>query len=891
MKKFIRIAAVVLMCLTGFSIPAIQAQVNGDTPVTDYTAKKDYEIGGLKVTGANFSDENALLSIAGFKVGDKIRIPGGDIPRAIKNLWKLRLFTDVQIYKEKTIGDVVFLEIYVQERPRLSRHSFTGVKKVDHDDLNDEVNKYLSKGGIVTENIKVNAANGINEYYVGKGFLDVNTKVKEYPDTMRTNSVRLEFLIDKGSRIKIQDITFSGNTIKDRKLRKQFENTKRKRRLFASSKFIKEDYEADKQALINYYNTIGFRDAKVASDSLWRNEDGHMMLHLNLSEGNQYYFRDIAFKGNSIYEEEQLLTVLGIKAGDVYNQELLDTRLSFSQDGRDVSSLYMDNGYLFFRVDPVETAIDNDSIDLEIRIFEGPQATIDKVVIAGNDRTHEHVIRRELRTLPGEKFSRSDIIRSQREIINLGYFNPETLGINTPVNQQRGTVDIEYTVEEKPSDQLELSAGWGGAGRGVIGTLGVSFNNFSIRNIFKKESWSPLPQGDGQRLSIRAQTNGRFYQSYNLSFTEPWLGGKKPNSFSVSTFYTVLSNGFDRENDGYGAFKVLGASVSLGTRLKWPDDNFVSSTALNYQNLSLDEDYSRGIFKTAENENVRRGSFNNFSLTQTIARSTVNNPLFPQDGSKISLSLQITPPYSAFREDGFFRLDDTEKEAIGEEVANNATSTMSEDDIKSETLLQIMDEENARRFKLLEYHKWRFNGEWYSKLAGKLTLKVGAKLGIIGFYNKTIGTSPFERFQLGGDGLNNQTFGQFVGTDIISIRGYEPGEIEANLVPGGGTQVVPTPVFNKFTVELRYPLSLNPNSTIFVLAFAEGGNAYRTIKEYNPFELKRSAGMGLRVFLPMFGMLGFDYGVGFDKTIAPGSTDGFFSQYGNFNVILGFEPE
>ncbi len=892
MKKIIRIAAV-LMCLTGFFTPAIHAQVNGDTPVTDYTAPKDYEIGGLKVIGANFSDENALLSIAGFKVGDKIRIPGGGIPRAIKNLWKLRLFTDVQIYKEKTIGDVVFLEIYVQERPRLSRHSFTGVKKTTHDDLNDEVNKFLSKGGIVTENIKVNAANGINEYYVGKGFLDVKTDVKEFPDTMRTNSVRLDFIIDKGDRVKVQDITFSGNTIKDKKLRKRFDNTKRKRRLFASSKFIKDDYEADKQTLINYYNTIGFRDIAVTSDSVWRDEKGHMMLHLNLSEGNQYYFRDIVFKGNSIYEEDQLQAVLGLKAGDVYNQELLDTRLSFSQDGRDVSSLYMDNGYLFFRVDPVEIAIDNDSIDLEIRIFEGPQAIIDRVVIAGNDRTHEHVIRRELRTLPGEKFSRSDIIRSQREIINLGYFNPEALNINTPVNQQRGTVDIEYTVEEKPSDQLELSAGWGGAGRGVIGTLGVSFNNFSVRNIFKKESWSPLPQGDGQRLSVRAQTNGRFYQSYNLSFTEPWLGGKKPNSLSVSSFYTVLSNGLDRESQAYGAFRVLGMTVSLGTRLKWPDDNFVSSTALNFQNLSLDENYTNGngIFRTAENENVRRGKFNNFSLTQTIARSTVNNPLFPQEGSKISLSLQITPPYSSlFKKDDFFLLNDEEKAQIAADVATEAADDVSINP-ETETPLQIMDEENARRFRYLEYHKWRFNGEWYSKLAGKLTLKVGVKMGMIGFYNKAIGTSPFERFQLGGDGLNNQTFGQFVGTDIISIRGYEPNEIEANLVAGSGATPVPTPVFNKFTVELRYPLSLNPNSTIYVLAFAEGGNAYRTIREYNPFELKRSAGMGLRVFLPMFGMLGFDYGVGFDKTVVNGIDDGFFSQYGNFNVILGFEPE
>ncbi len=841
--------------MTGFFTPALQAQTTADSiPTLDYAEPKDYEIGGLKVTGAVFSDENALLSIAGFKVGDKIRIPGGDVPRAIKNLWKLRLFTDVQIIKEKTIGDVVFLEVYVQERPRLSRHSFKGVKKGDHDELNEEVNKYLSKNGIVTENVKVNAANAVDEYYIGKGFLDSETTVNEYEDDAKVNSVRLEFVIDKGERVKIQDITFEGNTISDRKLRKQFENTKRKRKLFSSSKFIRDDYQADKKALIAYYNNLGFRDARVLSDDITRDEDGDLIIDIKLEEGNQYYFRDIAFKGNSIYDTEQLATVLGIKTGDVYNQELLETRLSFSQDGRDVSSLYMDNGYLFFRVDPVETAIENDSIDLEIRIFEGPQATIDKVIIAGNDRTHEHVIRRELRTLPGEKFSRSDIIRSQREIINLGYFNPEALGINTPVNQQRGTVDIEYTVEEKPSDQLELSAGWGGAGRGVIGTLGVSFNNFSVRNIFKKETWSPLPQGDGQRLSVRAQTNGRFFQSYNMSFTEPWLGGKKPNSFSVSGFYTILTNGVPKEDlfNEFGAFKVLGASISLGTRLKWPDDNFVSSTALNLQNLSLDEAYPSTLFRTDDGEQVQEGSFNNFSITQTIARSTVNNPLFPQDGSKISLSVQLTPPYSLFSNRNYADLP--------------------------------IDE----RFRFLEYHKWRLNGEWYAKLAGKLTLKVGAKIGMIGFYNTDIGTSPFERFELGGDGLNNQTLGQFVGTDIISMRGYEPNELENNFING---QKTATPAFNKFTVEVRYPLSLNPNSTIYVLGFAEGGNAYRNLREYNPFDLKRSAGMGLRVFLPMFGMLGFDYGVGFDKDIDPNASGGFFSQYGNFNIILGFEPE
>jgi outer membrane protein insertion porin family len=821
-------------------------------PVFDYSTPKDYEIGGIKVSGAKYSDPTALKSIAGFQVGDKIRIPGGDIPRALKALWRLRLFTDVQIVKEKTIGEIVFLELIVQERPRLSRHSFRGVKKSTHDDLNEEVNKHLVKGGIVTENVKVNAGEAIEEYFRGKGFLDANVKVDEIPDSSRVNAVRLVFNIDKGDRIKIKDILFVGNDkIKDKKLLKQLENTRRKRRLFSSSKFIKPDYETDKNSLIAFYNKSGYRDAQIENDSVWRNEDGDLMIQISIDEGQQYFFRNIAWKGNSIYTSETLSEVLGIGKGEIYNQELLETRLQFSQDGRDVSSLYMDNGYLFFQVDPIEVAVAKDSIDLEIRIFEGPQATIDKVLIKGNDRTHEHVIRRELRTRPGEKFSRSDIIRSQREIINLGYFNPEALGINTPVNADRGTVDIEYAVEERPSDQLELSAGWGGVGRGVIGTLGVSFNNFSIRNILDKESWNPLPQGDGQRLSLRAQTNGRFFQSYNLSFTEPWLGGKKPNSFTLAGFYTVLTNGFDKENTNFGNFSIGGVTLSLGTRLKWPDDNFISTTAINLQNLALNN-WTRGsVFQTDQGVPVSEGNYNNFSITQTFARSSINNPLFPQEGSRFSLAVQLTPPYSLFRRDANY-------EDLGPED----------------------------RFRWLEYHKWRFTAEWYTTIVGKLTLKTEAKIGMIGAYNNNIGVSPFERFQLGGDGLNNQQFGNFNGTDIISMRGYEITDLEANTRDG---RTVATPIFDKFTVELRYPLSLNPNSTIYVLAFAQGGNAWQSFRDFNPFDVKRSAGIGLRVFLPMFGMLGFDYGLGFDKNV-PGEGN-FFNRFGDFNIILGFEPE
>jgi outer membrane protein insertion porin family len=855
-KFFVPVFTLVLIMMGAASLAA--QNPTDSIPVLDYSKPRDYEIGGIKVTGAQFSDANAIISIAGFRVGDRIRIPGGDIPRALRSLWKLSLFTDVQIYKENTMGDVIFLEIAVQERPRLTTHSFKGVKKGAHDDLNEEVNKYLLKGGIVTDATKANAAIAIEKYYIEKGFFDVKVTTEEIPDSSRTNSVHLVFNIDKGGKVKIQDITFAGNqNVKDRKLRGLMKETRRKRRLLAASKLIRADYEADKKKLIEHYNKTGFRDALIVKDTVWRETEadgkkGDLFIHITLSEGNRYFFRNIAWKGNSIYDDQSLNNVLGINKGDVYNKELLETRLKFSQDGRDITSLYMDNGYLFFQIDPVEVAVSDDSIDLELRIFEGPQATIDKVVIKGNDRTHEHVIRRELRTVPGEKFSRSDIIRSQREIINLGYFNPENLGINTPVNPQRGTVDIEYTVEEKPSDQLELSAGWGGRGRGVIGTLGVSFNNFSARNIFNKGTWSPLPQGDGQRLSLRAQTNGRFFQSYNVSFTEPWLGGKKPNSLTVAGFVSIITNGYSKSDDRYGRLINGGLTISLGTRLKFPDDNFISSTSLNLQNISLQNyGFGRGFFRTDLGEVVDEGDFHNFSVTQTIARSSINNPIFPQDGSRVSLSVQLTPPYSLF---------------TGKNYEGHPPS---------------------ERFNFLEYHKWKVDAEWYQTLVGKLVIKAAAKFGFIGAYNKGIGISPFERFQLGGDGLNNQQFGFFTGTEIISLRGYTPQEIENNRFnENNPNDIAATPLYQKVTLELRYPLSLNPSSTIYVHAFAQGGNAWKSAGQFNPFDLKRSVGGGLRVFLPMFGVLGFDYGIGFDKF--PGAK---FSDLTRFNIVLGFEPE
>ncbi len=822
----------------------LTAQDTDPESVFEYAGAKDYEIGGITVTGAQFSDANAIISISGLRVGDKVRVPGPEITKAIKALWKLRLFTDVQVLQEKLIGDVIFLEIIVQERPRLTTYIYRGAKKGYHDDLNEAVNKHILKGGILTENIKVNAAKEIERYYIDKGFLDAKVIPEEREDSSRINAVTLVFNVTPNERVKIRTIEILGNEeVKSKSLKKQLKDTKEKKRLFASSKFIRSKFADDKKKLIAYYNKVGYRDARILGDSTWRNEDGELMLRIRVHEGNQYFFRNIVWKGNSIYDSETLSEVLGIKKGDVYNMELLQTRLQFSQDGRDVSSLYMDNGYLFFQADPVDVAVAADSIDLEIRIFEGPQATIDNVTIAGNDRTHEHVIRRELRTLPGEKFSRSEIIRSQRQIVNLGYFNPEALGINTPVNPDRGTVDIDFTVEEKPSDQLELSAGWGGFSR-VIGTLGVSFNNFSLRNIFNKAAWHPLPQGDGQRLSLRAQTNGDFFQSYNASFTEPWLGGKKPNSLTVAGFYNRFAFG-RRGTDSYSFFNIIQGSVSFGTRMRWPDDNFVATTAVNAQTLRL-SNWQQGFFRSDDGTLVTTGDYNNFSVRQTIARSTVNDPIFPREGSRISLSVQFTPPYSLFNNRNYSDLSTEE------------------------------------RFRWLEYHKWRFDAEWYTPIVGKLTLKTSAKLGMLGFYNRELGAPPFERFQLGGDGINNQQFG-FAGVDIISSRGYEINEFEANLGPGGTTAA--TPAFSKYTLEMRYPISLNPSSTIYVHSFLQGANAYRELRDFNPFDIKRSAGFGVRVFLPMFGVLGFDFGWGLDKD--PNS-DG---RRTDFNIVLGFEPE
>jgi len=877
MNKYLILRVPVFLLLIVFFSTEASAQVDTSTYKTfDYSQKRTFNVGGIEVEGAKSRDPNAIKSIAKLRAGKQITIPGDDIPRAIKSLLRLGLFEDVKITQTDIQGDLIFLKIILIDRPTLSRYSIEGESKNKHSDLTDIIDRTISKGSIVTEDLKNLLILKLEENYIEKGFLDAEVTISEKKDEVKDNAVRLIFNIDKKDRVKISNITILGNSkYPDSKLLRKLKDTKQVGTLFKKSKFVKDDYELDKKNLIQFYNSGGYRDAVIVEDTMWRSYNGDLNIELTIEEGEQYYFRNITWKGNSKYTSDYLSTVLGIAEGDVYDPELLEKRLSFSLDGRDISSLYLDDGYLFFNVDPVEVSVENDSIDLEMQMYEGAQATIANVNIYGNDRTHEHVIRRELRTEPGDKFSRTNIIRSNRAVTNLGYFNPETFDIQTPVNQANGTVDINYTVEERPSDQLELSAGYGGQSNGLIGTLGITFNNFSLANIKDRSTWSPLPQGDGQKLSIRGQSNGRFFKSYNASFTEPWLGGKRPTSFSVG----VVHSAFDQSFFGGGSLNITRGFVGLGSQLKWPDDFFSANLTLSLENIKTNRFpgfFSEDPFQPGRFIEIQQGNFKNFSLNATISRSSVSEPIYPRRGSRVSLSVQVTPPYSLFRSDQFWVLSQAERDQAIFEANRDRGS---ENPLTPQEIIELIENiETANRYEFLEYHKWRFNAEWYFNIFSKFVLTANIKTGFLGRYTSEIGISPFERFEVGGDGLSNQNAG-ITGKDIISLRGYEISDLPQNSV-GGGV------IFDKFTMELRYPLSLNPSSSIYVHSFVQGGNTWSRFSDFNPFDIQRSAGFGLRVFLPMFGLLGFDYGWGFDKNVS--ATGG---SYGQFNIILGFEPE
>ena len=800
--------------------------VGSDNDLIDYANPREYEIGGVTVSGIQFLDEKVLATLSGLSVGDKIKVPGEKISKAIENLWKQGLLSDIKIVATRIQDNKIFLELQLQERPRLSRFAFNGVKKSEADKLREQIN--LVSGKIITENLIQTTENEVKKYFVDKGFLNTEVTVVVTDEPNIVNSQLLTINVNKNRKVKINSITFEGvSEIKEAKLKRKMKDTKVKKvyRLFSASKFIEDNYETDKNNVIAEYRKIGFRDAAIVFDTVSRHSDKAVDIFIRIDEGPQYYFRNINWLGNTKYTANDLTRVLNIEKGEIFNQKKLDEGLFASQSGRDITSVYMDNGYLFFSVTPVEVLVENDSIDYEMRIYEGKQAIINRVTVIGNTKTNDKVVMREIRTVPGQLFSRTDIIRTQRELAQLGYFDQEKLGVNPKPNPQEGTVDIEYVVEERPSDQIELSGGWG-AGQ-IVGTLGLTFSNFAASNFFKKGAWTPLPSGDGQRLSLRAQTNGKFYQSYSASFTEPWLGGKKPNSFSVSVFRSIQSNGRKKSDADRQSIAISGLSVGLGKRLKFPDDYFSVYHEINYQYYELKNYSSTFLFSD--------GFANNISFQETISRNSIDAPIYPRIGSQFTFTLQLTPPYSLFDNKDYSKLTDQQK------------------------------------YKFIEYHKWKFGASWFTPVAwNKLVVNVRANFGFLGYYDKGIGQSPFERFYLGGDGLSGFSLD---GREIIALRGYPNSSLNPR---GGGT------IYDKYTLELRYPLSLNPAATIYILGFLEGGNAFSRFKQYNPFDVKRSAGGGVRIFLPMFGLLGLDWGYGFDNV--PGTS---VKNGGEFHFMIG----
>lgn len=870
-----------------------------------YASPKQFTVAGIQVVGAKFLDQDLLSSISGLSVGDRVTLPGDDMASAINHLWSQKLFSNIAINITKIDGDKIYLQIVVTERPRLAKFLFLGAAKGQADELKDKTG--LVNGRVVTEDTKLTAINAIKSYYRDKGFQDVGVYITERPDSSATmpNSTDLVFHISKGKKVKINQINFEGNNhVSDGALKSQMKDTKALTRLtlhpdndtnvydpvppvsfkeylqergflsisktlkalnpyfrfnlFNSAKFNTSKYQDDKDNLIQYYNKLGFRDAVIVRDTSFLTREGNMNIAIQVNEGQKYYFGNITWKGNTVYPDSILNLILHIKKGDTYNLDQLQKRLGTvpSEEGNDVSSLYLDNGYLFSTVKPVEISVNADTINYEVQITEGAKANIKNVPISGNDKTNEHVIRRELRTIPGGLFSREEIIRSQREVGQLGFFDPEKVEPTPIPNPSDGTVDIKWDVTEKPADQLELSAGWGGY-IGLTGTLGLTFNNFSLRDIFKKGAWAPLPTGDGQKLSVRFQSNGKSYSSYNTSFTEPWLGGTKRDPFSVSFFDSKFSNASGYSGVSYlfndsSYLRTIGASVSIGKTLKWPDDYFTLIYEVDYELYHLKN------YQFFPGSTLNNGDINDLSMKITLARSSTNTPIYPTSGSQITFSGQFTPPYSIFQ--------------------NPQT---------------YINETQSEKFNFLEYQKYRLDAIWYVPLGEphgsdhkQFVVKIAAKFGLLTRYDPNTELSPFDRFEIGGDGISNYAV---YGKEIISQRGYEVYYVTNP--KDNSTTEPPTyegfTMFNKFTMELRYPVAMNPNSTIFGLVFLEAGNGYNGIQQYDPFLLRESAGVGMRFYLPMFGLLGFDYGVGLDR-LTPGTG---LKDATKFSFMLGYEPE
>ena len=864
-----------------FSV-SVHAQESDNTNFSIYySSPQKYTIAGIDVLGIRYLDSDVLIQISGLAIGDEITVPGDQITTAIKKLWGHQMFSDVKIEASKVEGHKIWLNIYLQERPKLSDVNFYGVSKGEKGDITEKV--LLLKGSQVTDNQLNNAERIIKNIFLEKGFLNTEVNIVQRDDTASVNSVILDINVDKKEKVKIDEIVFHGvDKMKIKMLTKAMKktNAKKLRNFFQTKKFNEEKYAEDKKNVIDKYNEKGYRDATIVKDSITKVDDDLVQLDIWLEEGDKYYFGDIDWVGNTIYPADYLNAYLGIKEGEVFDQKLLNKRLNEDDDA--VGNLYLDNGYLFFNLNPVEARVDNDSIDFEMRIYEGSQATINKVLIEGNTKTHEHVARRELRTLPGDLFSKSKIIRSVRELSQLGHFDPEAINPNVIPHPEDGTVDIAYQLQEKANDQIELSGGWGA--NMFVGTVGLKFSNFSVRNIPNKEAWRPLPTGDGQTLSVRAQTSGKFYQSYSLSFIEPWLGGKKPNSFSVSFSHSKVnysannyySSSYSPYGSGYGSsygssygYSPYGYgnsygygydpgssytyndsqtsdddqvqvttrfALGYGYRLKWPDDFFTIYHELSLEHYNL-QNMSGYYYFLSDDDGSGGGGFNNLSFKTTFGRNSVDNPLYSRSGSEFSLSLQFTPPFSLLN-----KVDYSDPNLSSEE-----------------------------KYKWIEYHKWNMKGTWYTPLSKNrnLVLQTKFEYGFLGYYDKNR-RSPFEKFRVGGSGMSGYNF---YGADIVSLRGYK----DYSLSPTTGSNM-----YNKLTMELRYPITLKPSATIYVLGFMEAGNAWMDFEDYNPFDLKRSAGAGVRIFLPMFGLMGIDWGYGFDDVNGDSSVGG-----SQFHFVIG----
>ncbi|MDG2397323.1 MAG: POTRA domain-containing protein [Flavobacteriaceae bacterium] len=802
--------------------------------VKDYVSGKQYIIDSISVKGLkNFSDQT-VISYSGLRKGQKLFLPGEETGTILKKLWSLDLFSDINFYATKVIGDKISIEIEITELPTLSSVTIKGIKKGKIDKIKDDTE--LTAGKKLSESFLTNTKNYLINKYKKEGFLNTKVFLNTKPDSIGSNNLSLLINIDKGDRVKINSIEFNGNEkLKSSKLRKKLKKTKKKNliRFWKKSKFISENYNEDLEKVIDYFKEKGYRDARILSDSIIKNKNNTLDIKITLEEGNQYRFGEIKFIGNAAYNNSQLKRVLGINKGDVYNGVLLKKRIAdeTKPDGQDITNLYQNNGYLFSNINAVEVSADNDTIDFEIRVTEGKLANFNKISITGNQRTNDHVIYRELRTKPGELYSKDKVVRTVRELGQLGFFDAENISPDFKnVDPNAGTVDIEFGLEETSGSQIELQGGYGGGG--FIGTLGLSFGNFSMRNIFNKEAYKPIPSGDGQSLSLRLQGT-QFYSTYSFSFAEPWLGGRQPVQFSTSLSKTkqYRYNYFTGRSDKSQFFEISSISIGLAKRLRAPDDYFTLSQALSYQYYNLNNYYT-GLFTFGD------GKSNNLSYTISLSRNnTYTNPVFPVGGSNFIISGKFTPPFSLISGIDFANLgDDKEFQRIV-----NGTPTPD---------IAKIDQE---KFKWLEFYKIKFSGEWYTSLVDKLVLKTKADFGFLGAYNQDRGNIPFERFFVGGDGMMNYSLD---GRENIQMRGYENQSLSS--LDG-------SIIYNKFTLELRYPISLKPSASIYALSFLESGNGYDSFRDFNPFNSKRSGGFGVRIFMPAFGLLGIDFGYGFDN--------------------------